>query len=50
MACPTCGCKETYHYCGFDDTDDPGDERLECCAACGLVFDVDEHAGEDDED
>lgn len=47
MACPKCGCKVCYQY---DDGDDLGhsDDRLERCAACGEVFDIDEHAPEDD--
>ena len=46
MACPKCGCKTTYQY---DDEDDPQDDRLERCAACGEVFDVEDHAEEDDD-
>jgi hypothetical protein len=48
MACPKCGCKETYQY---DDGDDCGmaDDSLERCAACGHVFYVDDHLPEDDE-
>ena len=47
MACPKCGCKTTYQY---DDGDDLGinDESLERCAACSDVFDIEEHADEDD--
>lgn len=29
---------------------DPGDDRLQRCAACGEVFDLDDHADEDDEE
>jgi len=47
MACPKCGCKTAYQ---FDDEDDPQDDRLQRCAACGEVFDLDDHAEEDDED
>lgn len=46
MACPTCGCKEVYQY---DDEDDPADGRLQRCAACGEIFDLDDHADEDDD-
>ena len=46
MACPACGCKETYQY---DDEDEPDDDRLQRCAACGTIFDIDDHADEDDE-
>ena len=45
MACPKCGCKTVYQ---FDDEDDPQDE-LQRCAACGEVFDLDDHAEEDDD-
>jgi len=50
MACPACGCKVTYQ---FDDGDDSGqdtDDRLERCAACGNVFDLDDHIDEDDDE
>lgn len=47
MACPKCGCKTTYTY---DDDEDPQDDRLERCAACGEVFDVEDHAEEDDDE
>lgn len=47
MACPACGCKVTYQF----DDDDTGqdDYRLERCAACGKVFDIDDHADEEDD-
>lgn len=47
MACPSCGCKTVY---GFDDEDEPGDDRLQRCAACGEVFNLDDHADEDDDE
>lgn len=47
MACLKCGCRERYQ---FDDEDDPQDDLLQRCAACGEVFDFDEHADEDDDD
>ena len=47
MACPKCGCKTTYQY---DDEGDPQDDRLERCAACGEVFDVEDHAEEEDDE
>lgn len=47
MACPACGCKECYQ---FDDEDEPTDDRLERCSACGLVFDIDDHTPEDDDE
>ena len=47
MACPACGCKETYTY---DDEDyGPADSNCERCAACGTIFDIDEHADEEEE-
>lgn len=46
MACPRCRCKETYQY---DDEDAP-DDYQERCAACGLVFDFEDHADEDDDE
>lgn len=52
MACPKCGCKLSYPYTSdlADDCDDFDDGRLERCAACREVFDLDDHAPEDDED
>lgn len=47
MACPKCGCKTVYQ---FDDEDEPQDDRLQRCAACGEVFDLDDHTEEDDAD
>lgn len=50
MACPACGCKETYQYDGGVEDHEPGPaENLERCAACGTIFDIDDHADEDDE-
>lgn len=46
MACPFCGCKTVYQ---FDDEDDPHDDRMQRCAACGQVFDLDDHTEEDDD-
>lgn len=48
MACPKCGCKVSYQY---DDGDDdlPDDERIERCAACGHIFDIEDELPEDDE-
>ena len=48
MACPQCGCKTTYCYDEGDDMPG-GDERLERCAACGAVFDIEDESPEDDE-
>lgn len=47
MACPRCNCKVTYQFNRDDES--PDDDRLERCAACGNVFDIDDHADEDDE-
>lgn len=33
-----------------DDEDEPQDDRLQRCAACGEVFDLDDHAEEDDDE
>ncbi len=37
MSCPKCGCKEVYQY---DDEDEPDDDRLQRCSACGEIFDL----------
>ena len=42
------GMNEDHAICG-DDEDDPQDDRLERWAACGEVFDVEDHAEEDDD-
>lgn len=47
MSCPRCGCKVCYEY--NDDDMGLGDDRLERCAACGEIFDIEDHAPEDDE-
>lgn len=47
MACPACGCKTTYCY---DDEDYAPAGDQERCAACGAIFDVDDHIPEDDAD
>ena len=47
MACPECGCKETYQYSDGEDFD-IGDE-LTRCAACGEIFDLGDEADEEDE-
>ena len=48
MACPNCGCKETYQF-NSDDDFAGDDERLERCAACGAVFDIEDHADEEED-
>lgn len=47
MACPKCGCKTVY---SFEDEDEPADDLYQRCAACGEVFDLDDHADEDDDE
>ena len=47
MRCGMCGCKTVYQ---FDDEEDPQDDRLQHCTACGEVFALDDHAEEDDDD
>lgn len=42
MACSRCGCKETYEY----DEEDAPDDSWERCAACGVVFNVEDHTDE----
>jgi uncharacterized Zn finger protein len=46
MACPKCGCQETY-CCNDDDTEQ--DYDMERCANCGSVFYLMD-ASEDDDD
>jgi hypothetical protein len=49
MTCPACGCK--VHYQHNSDEDFAGDdERLERCAACSAVFDIEDAADDEDED
>lgn len=48
MACPKCGCKETYEYVEDDVLGLPDDQ--ERCAACGHIFYFEDHADEDDDD
>ncbi len=50
MACPKCGCKETYQYDHMEDCMIVADERFERCAACGNVFDIEDAAEEDDDE
>lgn len=50
MACPKCGCKVCYQYDDGEDFGGKVDDRLERCAACGEVFDLDEHQPEGDDD
>jgi len=45
MSCPKCGCKTVYQYNGCDDFGGE-DDRLQRCAACGEIFDLDDHAEE----
>ena len=48
MACPACGCKETYQYNDGEDYD-LGDELIRC-AACGAIFEPDDESPDDEED
>lgn len=48
MACPKCGCKETYEYVEDDVLGLPDDE--ERCAACGHIFFFEDGTYEDDDD
>ena len=48
MACPKCGCKETYTYTEDDILGLPDDQ--ERCAACGHIFYFDDHADEEDDE
>ena len=48
MACPACGCKETYLYNDGEDYD-MGDELIQC-AACGAIFEPEDEAPEDEDD
>lgn len=45
MACPNCGCKETYEFNDLDDVEGFGIQR---CAACGSTFYLDDEIPEDD--
>lgn len=46
MSCPFCGCKETYPY----EDEDVEPDICERCAACGWIFDIEDHADEEDEE
>lgn len=45
MACPACGCKETYQYDDWDDFG-PSDEDTQRCAACGAIFQLEDELPE----
>lgn len=49
MACPACGCKETYQYNDWDDFA-TSDEDTQRCAACGAIFPLEDELPEDDDD
>jgi hypothetical protein len=49
MACPSCGCKVHYQF-NSEEGFAGDDERLERCAACGAVFDIEDAAPDEDED
>lgn len=46
MACPNCGCKVCYVY--DDEIFGPYSESLDRCAACGHIFDIEDHTPEDE--
>lgn len=48
MACPACGCKETYQYNDGEDYD--LDDELIRCAACGAIFEPEDEEPEDEDD
>jgi hypothetical protein len=48
MACPSCGCKVHYQF-NSEDNFAGDDERLERCAACGAVFDIEDAADDEDD-
>lgn len=51
MACPNCGCKETYQLTGcLEDLDGDDCDRTQRCAACNCVFDLDDHLPEEDDE
>jgi hypothetical protein len=50
MACPKCSCLVVYEFDTAGDDCDQGDDRLQRCAACGHIFDLDDHADEDDDE
>jgi hypothetical protein len=49
MACPSCGCKETYQFndCDGGETDD---EEMQRCAACSDIFPLADEVSEGDDD
>jgi hypothetical protein len=49
MACPACGCKVHYQF-NSEEGFAGDDERLERCAACGAVFDIEDAADDDDDE
>jgi hypothetical protein len=49
MACPKCGCKEHYQYCGGDEYASADEEDRERCAACGAIFYPDDQVEDEDD-
>lgn len=49
MACPACGCKVHYQF-NSEEGFAGDDERLERCAACGAVFDIEDAADDEDDE
>lgn len=48
MACPSCGCRVHYQFNSEEDFAGD-DERLERCAGCGAVFDIEDAADDEDD-
>lgn len=49
MACPSCGCKVHYQYDGEVELF-RCDDRMQRCAGCGHVFDIEDSADEEDDE
>lgn len=49
MSCPACGCKVSYQFDGGSD-DGLDDDRLERCAACGNVFEIEDGEPDPEDD
>ncbi len=48
MACPKCGCKETYQHNDSDEEFGTDAEDMQICSACGSVFYLEDELPEDD--
>lgn len=51
MGCPKCGCRVHYEFDGDHGEDGFGlpDDRLQRCADCGHVYDIEDETPEDDD-